>query len=928
MKNLSLILALICSTSIYSQSASFKITGTLQMEGDKSPIESATIHLEKVSDSTVVTYTISNDKGYFSLEGKSFQKELNLYISFIGLKTYSKKIKINNKDLNLGKIFMKPKDNVLDEVVIKSRSPITIKKDTLEFNVKSFKTKKDASVEDLLKKLPGVEVDEQGKITVNGKPVNKILVNGKPFFGNDPTIATRNLTKEIIEKVQITDTKTKSEAFTGQKGDQDNKTINLTIKEENNKGWFGRMAAGKGSNDLYEYAAIVNRFDNNRRFSVLLGGNNINSPGFSFGEIQKMFGNGGSTSISINSNGAMNFSIGGRSFGGGEGIVKSKNSGFTYADQFGKKIDINTDYFYSGSNSSNETKSNRENILSNSSYFSNSNSKSNNDYASHSFNTEIDIKVDSTFMINVRPSFTLNKNESFNTNNEETLNGNKQLTNKSNSSNSSKSTVNQFNNKISFSKKFGKKGAFIGLTINSQVDKTEGENYNNSEIEIINSTTQKRNQFRDNNSEYSNIDSRLTYRKPLIANKLFLDFAYQYETNKRENVKSTYDFDNNTQDYTSFNTLLSTDFTYKTTKSSPSLQLSFREKKWSLNIKAGAVNRNIESEDKLRPNLNLDRSFNNVEVNTSFNYRFKSRAGLYTNYSVTNSVPSVSQIQPFVDESNPLNIVTGNPNLKPTNNHRASINYNKFNFQTGTGFFLSANINKSENKIVTKSVVDPINLVRNTTYENVNGDYRYSISANYSKKIKLDSINTLTVRLGNYFSETNNVYFFNGIKSSSLTKSISPSLGFTIDFKNIIQIYPRYNASFTKTSFDANNLVDQNYVSHNLSINTKTLGSKKLEWQNNIRYNFNPNVADGFNKSAWLWNSSLAYSVLKDKGTITLKVYDLLNQNTNARRIATSNYIEDRQSTVLQQYFMLSFSWKFNSLGKKGETRKSPFFMF
>lgn len=929
MKKILSLIVMLCITSImYSQSVSYQITGTIKAEKGKSPLESATIHLEKIKDSSVVSYTISNDKGFFSLEGKSFQKELKLYVSFIGLKTYSKKITLSNKSLDLGTILMKTEDNLLDEVVIKSRAPITIKKDTLEFNVKSFKTKKDASVEDLLKKLPGVEVDEEGKITVNGKPVNKILVNGKPFFGNDPTIATRNLTKEIIEKVQITDTKTKSEAFTDQKGDQNNKTINLTIKEENNKGWFGRLAAGKGTNDHYEYAAIVNRFDNDRRFSVLLGGNNINSPGFSFGEIQKMFGNGGGMSVSVNS-GVINFSVGGRSFGGGEGIVKSKNSGFTFADQLSKKIEVNADYFHSGSNSSNITKSNRENILSNGSYFSNSNATSNNDYASHSFNTEIDIKVDSTFMINIKPSFTLNKNEGINTNYEETLDDNKQLTNKSTSSNSTKSRVNQFKNKISFSKKFGKKGAFIGLTIDNQIDKTDGEDFNNSEIEIINSSTQKRNQFSDNDSEYSSIDSRLTYRKPLIAKKLFLDFAYQYSTNKRENVRSTFDFDNNTQDYTSFNTLLSTNFTYKTTKSSPSLQLSFRQKKWTLNLKGGYVNRNIESEDKLRTNSNLSRDFNAIEAQSWFSYRFDSKAQLYTNYSITNSIPSATQIQPFVNENNPLNIITGNPNLKPTNNHRYSISLNKFNFQAGTGFYMNAGLTRAENKIVTKSIIDPVTLVRNTTYENVNGDYRINLGANYNKKIKLDSINnTLTIRVGGYFAETKNVYFFNGVKSNSKTKIISPNLGVTLDLRNIIQIAPRYSASFTKTSFDSNSLRNQDYVSHNLSITTKTLSNKKLEWQNNVRYNYNPTVADGFNKSAWFWNSSLAYSVLKDKGTITLKVYDLLNQNTNARRTATSNYIEDRQSTVLQQYFMLSFSWKFNSLGKKGEAGKDPFFIF
>src|SRR5690606_32932575 len=245
MKKILLVLALFSATYAFSQSKPFKISGTILAESDKTPLESATIYLETLKDTTLVTYTISDKNGKFTLENSTYNDSLNLTISYIGFETYSKIIALNKPEFQLGTIELKTA-NMLDEIVIKSRAPITIKKDTLEFNVSSFKTKKDANVEDLLKELPGVEVDEEGKITINGKEVSQILVNGKPFFGSDPTITTRNLTKEIIEKVQIVDTKTKSEAFSGEEGDTENKTINLTIKEENNKGVFGRVSAGGG----------------------------------------------------------------------------------------------------------------------------------------------------------------------------------------------------------------------------------------------------------------------------------------------------------------------------------------------------------------------------------------------------------------------------------------------------------------------------------------------------------------------------------------------------------------------------------------------------------------------------------------------------------------------------------------------------------
>lgn len=914
-------MALLCVTSIFSQSTSYKISGTIKDSKDKSLLESATIHLEKLKDSSVVTYTISDEKGAFLLEGKTYEKELTLFVSFIGLKTYSKKITITDKLVNLGDILMKPEENILDEVVIKSRSPITIKKDTLEFNVKSFKTKKNASVEDLLKKLPGVEVDDEGKITVNGKPVNKILVNGKPFFGNDPTIVTKNLTKEIIEKVQISDTKTKSEAFTGEKGDKNNKTINLTIKKENNKGWFGRLAAGTGTDNHYEYAGIVNRFDNDTRISVLFGGNDLNTPGFSFGEIQKMFGNSGS--ISFNGNGS--FSVGNRSFGSGQGIVKSKNGGFTYADKFGKKVDINTDYFYSGSDSQNKSSRNRETFLPTGSFFLNSNSTQDNEYNNHSLNTDIDIKVDSTLLINIKPSFTFNNRKGVETNYSESLDENKILKNKSDSRNIIDSKNNNFRNSLSISKKLGKKGNSLRATIITQVDKNEGDNYNLSEIEVVNSSTEKRNQYSDIDSEFKKLETRLSYRHALISKKLFLNFDYSYSTDERENIRSTYDFDDTQQDYINFNDALSTNFTYKNTKSTPSIRLSYNTKKGSFRIKGGYAFRNIKSEDKLRPNLNLNRDFKAFESDISFYRRLANKASIYTSYNLSNSIPSVTQIQPFTNETNPLNIITGNPDLKPIKNHRFSINYNKYNFQKGTGFFAYLRLEKAENQIVTKSTLDPNTFVRNTTYENVNGNYDLSISSNISRKIKLDSIKSLRIRFGGYASIRKNINYFNGVKYSSITNSVTPNIRLTFDWRKVVQLTPFYSVSLSKTTFDINDFDTQNFLRHNFGFNTKTLSSKKLEWRNNLRYSYNPDVADGFQKGAWFWNSSLAYSVLKDQGTLTLKAYDLLNQNTNVRRISNNNYIEDTQSTVLQQYFMLSFSWKFNSLGKKGKVREFDF---
>lgn len=924
MKKLLFVFTLLITSGVFSQSYQFKILGKIQSEKEHNPVEAATIHLEKIKDSAIISYTISNDKGDFSLTGKSFHKDVKLFISFIGMDNYSKTISLDKTSVfDLGTISLKNQTNLLNEVIIKSTAPITIKKDTLEFNVKSFKTKKDANVEDLLKKLPGVEVDENSKITINGKPVNKILVNGKPFFGNDPTITTKNLSKEIIEKVQITDTKSKSETFTGEKGDTNNKTINLTISKKNNKGWFGRMSAGLGTNKRFEGATMINRFDNNTRVSVLASTNNINSPGFSFGEIQKMFGGGSAMSFTGNT---------GLNVGGSSGILKSKTAGATYADQYSKGFNINANYFYSGSDASNYSKINREYTISlpdptdpdkqiAQKYFTNTNSNSNNENHNHSINTNLDIQIDSTFLINITPSFVLNKRKGRFSRNEETLDENRILTNNFLSNSYAEADVKNFGNEIDIAKKLGKRGSFIKVSISNQIDQSNTEELFTSTREIFRSTSsiEIRNQKSNSQEKFNSFRTRLMYRIPLLSKKLFLDTKYVYQDNERKSLENTFDFNASTQEYSDLNTALSSNFTYKDITKTPAVELIYNQKKWRFNFEVGLVKRSMENIDELRPQLSLKRSFDNLTIDTGFRHRFDSKASIFFDYRIDNKAPSLSQIQPFTDISNPTNIITGNPNLKPSQSHRAYINFNKFNWQAHSGMFFYISASLRNNQIVANSSIDA-NFIRTTTYQNANGAYNVSGGGSYSKKVKLDSINSIKVRIGMNISTFKNINFFNQIKNGSTTNSLRPSLGITYEIKKVLSIEPRYDVSFSNTSFENNTTQSQNFTRHTLRILTKTSIPKKLEWRNDIRYSYNPDVI-GFNKSAWFWNAALSYSMFSNKASLSLKAYDVLNQNNNVRRRATSTYIEDSESTVLQQYFMLGFSWKFNSLGKKGKAR-------
>jgi hypothetical protein len=900
MKKILFITCLFISAIAFSQIKKVSIKGVIKSEEDKELLESATVHLERLKDSSIVSYTISDEKGAFNLIGETSDSKMKLVVSFIGFTPYTKIIDVKNQ--GIGTLFLK-NANALDGIVIKSSAPITIKKDTLEFNVKSFKTKADANVEDLLKKLPGVEVDSEGAITVNGKPVNKILVNGKPFFGNDPTITTRNLTKEIIEKIQITDTKTNAQAFSGEDSDGENKTINLTIKKENNKGYFGKTAAGIGTNDRYEYAGLITRFKESERIGVLAGGNNINSPGFSFGNQRQQFGGNS------------------RSFGGGQGIVTSDNYGANYINSFAKIFEVSGDYFYKQSSSDNKSTSNRETFLSDgTSFFRSSENSSLNDSYSHDASVDFEIEIDSTFRIDIETDFNKNLNTNRFNSNSETLNNNKILTNESKIASIADSNRERFDNEVNITKKFGSKGAFIRVELTANLTKALTDDFVKSETTIFGSNPNQiiRDQYSDGSSHIKELVSQVTYRFPIISNKLFLDADYTTGNTKTTSKRSTFDFDQTTSDYTSFSKLLSTDFKYSDKVSRPGVELEFKNEKWSASTAVAFNKRTLENTDYLRPETNLIREFNNLEYGFSVRYRKEKTIGYRLSYNFRNATPSLNQLQPFRDESNPLNIITGNPALSPSKIQNIAFGVSKFNWQSRTGFWSFGNISFTDDRVVANTIINPNTLIRETSYANVNGYVSVRGGGSYSSTKKWEDFGSLKTEFRVFGDYNKNINFNNGIQYSSKITSISPNIGFDFSWDKIVTIRPSYTVSFSKNTYDIESFSNRNFINHDVTVATSNNFFKKLEWLNDVNYNYNPNIAVGFQRSAWFWNTTLRYSILKDSGAISLRIYDILDQNTNARRVATEDYIQDSSSTVLNQYAMLSFTWKFNSLGNAG----------
>lgn len=911
---LPVLLGLIFSSVLSAQD--FNIKGKVVDAISKEPLEVATIYAESVKDSSLIAYTISNETGFFELEGKTKLKSINVFFSFNGYRPLVMKIDLKSK-VDLKTVQLEEQAQELKGVdVIGERVPIKIKKDTLEFNAASFKTRPDATVEDVLKKLPGVEVASDGKIKVNGKEVDQVLVNGQVFFSNDPTIATKNLPKEIIDKIQITNTKTKEEEFVGDAGNGETRTINLSIKEDKNNGFLGRMTAGYGTDKRYQANGLLNYFNNKKRFSFIAGSNNINNAGFSFNEIFDMVGSGGA---SVDRNGG--FRIGNQSFGSGKGITTSSTIGASFADQKKGAYEIDGNYFFAYSDSFNNQKTSRENILPDRRFFTNTESNFSGNTNSNWASVNLEFDIDKTLKISIQPSLNIDRTNSINARNTTSTNDQNEVINRNITSIVSDGQSRTFSNKLTLLKKLDTLGRYIRVRFdNNNIENGTKSNLTSlQEIFGNNPSNEELDQLTDSNNKSDSYSVGVRYRQPL-REKLFLDFDYDYQNNQRNNVRSVFDFIEDSREYTDFNDLLSSDFKFKDKRHIPSIGLQSNGEKLRLALKARYNFTNLDNVDFLQ-NISFSKKYKNLLLRANVNYTIDRNKLVSMQYNSRLQVPSIDQLQPIPNINNPLNITVGNPNLSPAVAHTVNLNYNNYDWKlrSGTFVYMSVTFDKDRVSLVTNTNSD---FLRTTTYTNVNGNYNSNIGVGYSKAIKKDSIYSISLNITPNANMSKTVSFTNNERLEAKSISINPRLSATFDFKEQIEFEPSYTISLNQTKYNLESIEDIKYTSHDFQLRTTTYWPENLIWGNDVVYSYNGNVGPGFDKDALFWNMSLGLQILNKKSTIKVLAYDLLNQNINTRRTTGDDFIQDIQGTVLQQYFMLSFSYKFDQFGGKNSRRR------
>ena len=889
---------------------------------DQKPVENATVYLLKEKDSSIINYTSTNNFGKFSLKTDEINEPTILKVDAEKLNSYSKKFDKISQSVSLGDIELDKNSVVdIDEVKI-TASPVKIKKDTIEFNASAIKVRPDSKIEELLKQIPGVEIDNDGKITVNGKEVDQIMINGKPFFDKDGKIALQNLPADIIKNIQFTTTKTKEEELNGKKAKSNNATINFNIDEKKNKGLISRLTLGYGSDKRYEGSGLISYFKNDTKVSLLASSNNINSQGFSNDEVFDSMGHGRNSWLmqggSVRTSGSTTYYMPG---GNAKGIQRSTTIGLNYSDKLGKNADLESlSLMHTDNNLETRSTVSRTTLLPDSTLKTDSESNGENESKQYNFDTSARIKLDSLTSVYISPSFSRTEGLNFNNVKSKTF-GDNSLLNESDSYTSSKSESNSFSPNIYLSKRFKKKGRVVYANMSTTISESKNDNLNRSNTIFYpkpdSVSIDSRNQLARIKNQSNHYRFGVGYTEPL-SDSITVSLNVNYSSANNRDIRNVNDFDDHTGQYSDYNMLLSNSMNQRINQISPDLTFEINKKKLST---WGSVGLDI-SDMKVRSifngqQYNLEKNFALPKYSLSVQYQFSQSKSLSIYNSADYTIPSAEQLTPYEDYSNPLIVYRGNPDLKNTWSNRTYLYFNTSNLVKNISYYLNIGLTYANNDIINYSYYDESGK-QFVTYENVSGNKNFNFGGSFSKTFKWKN-NKLTInpRFNMNFGYSRG--FINGQEFSSNNYNINPGFNLTYEIKDKVTIRPSYRLGYNFSNY-TNYSVDKVQTSNqSLKLElTNYLFKSRLVFGNDFEYNTNSNIAPGFKKDFYFWNTSLGYAFFDKQLTAKVKVYDVLNQNQSVRRTISSAYFEDREDLILKRYIMFSLTMKLNKFaGKK-----------
>ena len=927
------------------------VSGTLVSGTDQSPLSGASVRLMRDNaDSTFVAATSAGRDGSFRLGGVARGKYL-VSFSFLGYETLTRRVTMADKNINMGRVTMAESSILLQETtVVGVKTEIVVKEDTIEYNADSYRTQPNAVVEDLLKRLPGVEVDSEGKITANGKEITKILVDGEEFFSDDPKVATKNLPVNIVDKLQVIDRKSDLARLTGVDDGEDETVINLTVKKGMKNGWFGNATAGYGTDDRYSGNFMVNYFKDKNQFSILGSANNTNEMGFT-------------------DRGASRFTR----FGGRNGISTTQSIGVNFAVGTEEKLRVGGDVFYSHSDRDSRNSSNRQYLFPDSTSYYDEAGSSRDRGHNISGNFRLKWEIDSFSTFEFRPRFSVSFSDSESADSSATRAGDaaRSLVNRSLSNKLNDGTSYEMSGRIVFNHKFrSHPGRSYSASLNYQFSDTkeDGSTYTDNTYFLVPDENETIDQIYDNHQWSNSIQGRLTWTEPLgnVKNARFLTFSYngQYRFNNAD--KYVYDLVEATSATTTANSALmsmlrdpafkqrvveeygSLAWTnptmlrqivedelqpelneeqsnrFRNNYFNQSLQVGFKQVRDNYNLDVGAmVNASMSSsEDLINPDRNIaTRWVWNVAPYARIRFKMNKSRSLSFDYRARTTQPSLTQLQPVADVSNPLRIVVGNPDLAPTFTQRVNLRYSDFDQDRQRSIMAMANVQFANNSIISTTDYDSQTGGQVTTYENVNGVWSGNLMGMISMPFRNKSWYFSSMGAVRY---SNTVGYNNGLynRSGSLSVNLSPGIRFNTDAVQL-ELRPNYNVQITHNTVQSQN--DRTIHSYGGMFNGAYYTPFGLVLNTDLTYSGTQGYSQGYDSDQWLWNVSLSYQFLKNKAaTITAKVYDLLHQKQNISRTINASYIEDSEYNSVTRYVMLSFTYRFTTFGSGGSGNEQP----
>jgi hypothetical protein len=863
-------------------------------------LEMATVRLYNLRDSALVQGCKTNANGSFLLT-KVIPGSYSILVSMVGYKDHRQTVNVASKELILKNIHLEENSQLLSTVeVTGTAAQMVVKGDTTEFNATAFKTAQNAVVEDLLKRLPGVEVSSDGKITVNGQDIKKIRVDGKKFFDGDIEMATKNIPAEMIDKVQVLDQKSDMAILTGFEDNDTERIINITTKANRKHGVFGNVTGGIGAdldkNVRYDSNGFLNIMNNDSQSAITGGANNIN------------------TSRSGRGRGGMGNPSG--------GITETQNMGINNNTTVSPKLKIGGDASLNHSDNLSLTESDKQTFLKDSSTYTNhSKNKSMNENYSANMRLEVEWKPDTLNTIVLQPNIGYNRSFSDNTNSYTYLTG-VDTTSVGNSSNHGNGTSLDASLNVIFSHKFAsKKGRAFTTNLQTGLSHSNNESWNKSEKLSAGVQPSYIDQYTTNLSDRYNVSLRMSFVEPLWNVRNLLETSLSLRSTNSESEKNQYQklFDNTysaTPDTTYSNV-------FQNTYYSEALEINYRYVAKTYNLMMGMKGEPSQT-TSLRTYANgMERPYNNNVLNFSptarFQYNFGKKQFARLDYRGQSNQPSISQMQPVKNNSNQMNETVGNPTLNPEFNHNFRMFYSAFNDVTFSSFNVMLNAQATKDALVTNSIYDvtgkqysqtvnsgatPYNLFGNIMFNtpiiqkrlhfNTNTSFGLDRRYGYSKKGETNII-TDSFKLGNL--------------SNTRKYSASQSLAFTFT-NDVFEIGVKGNLRYSNTYNNLSNKTSQTY--------DWTGGGNAvlhLPYNINVASDLNYTTLKGystFDNSQLIWNASIDKSFFNNKGVLALKMFDILHQQLNIRQIIGDNYIQYSSFNTLRSYFLLSFTYKIN----------------